>query len=739
LSLNAQTEGEKKMSTAVSLYFPARFLAVALILAITGTCVFAATPANTGQFRSADDKRDLAYTVVGDTTGQISSSGADINVSAFVATQQPTDWGSLGDASAVRWIAPAADQSKSTRGSCCFETFTAYETQFNVTDPSQINLSVTILAKDYADVHLNGTVIYSGVGSQVSKPVVLTITSSKVKLGVNTIDFVVFDTTGGPTGLEVVFKDNNATPPSSSSYCDPTAPFCPRAPAQYSASALVDPVDSATGQFYAQTTDLNLGGPLAMKFARYYSSTLSGGGYKGSLGTNWMNSFEAGIRSSATTAEVLLFGGRVIKFTKVGSAWQLASPLDALYQLVAAGTTFQFLDPQTQLISTFSQAGALTRIQDRNGNAVTVTQGANGPTQAADNFGRTLTFTYANNLLSGVVDQAGRTVLFSYTNGLLTTATDPLGNATRYAYATAGSLTGLMTQQILPTAKTPTTQTYDASGRVTLQADPGGNTYKAVYDGAGGTKVTSPLGDVVTQASDLNGNLVGLADPSGASAKIVYDSNGRRTSVTDKLGGKITYSYLAQTNLLSSITDSLGNTTTYTYAAQPLTGFTFYNLTGVGYPDGTSTTIAYDTSGNMISLKRPDGNTTQFAYDSNGRVNKLTDAKGGVELLTYGADGMLATIQDPLGNKTAYTYDAARQLAKSTDPNGGITSFSVDARGQVTAITDPVAAATKTTYDSDGQMATWTAPAGGQFKYTYAPSGQIASTTDPLGNATAYS
>src|SRR5207245_1158732 len=99
----------------------------------------------------------------------------------------------------------------------------------------------------------------------------------------------------------------------------------------------------------------------------------------------------------------------------------------------------------------------------------------------------------------------------SYTTNLLTTATDAAGNTTRYVYASAGSLAGLMTQKILPTGKTPTTQTYDSSGRVTAQADPNGNTFKASYNGAGGTTVTSPLGDIVKQVSDANNNLTGLA------------------------------------------------------------------------------------------------------------------------------------------------------------------------------------------------------------------------------------
>ncbi len=725
---------QKKTLTSIRARIVAAFL-----ISVLGTA-FAGTPANTGAFLTSDG-RDQAYTVIGDTTGQISATGADIRVSAYLVptTLRPASWGSLGAASVVGWIGPAADQTTGKRAGCCFQTWTAYETAFTVADPTQVNFTASILAKDYTDVYLNGTLIFSGSASQITTPVKLTVTSSMVKTGTNLMHFQVFDDTGGPTGLQVLFTDNLGQPPATStSYCDSTAPFCPAAPSRYRMNAAADPVDSATGQFYDQTTDLALGGQLGMRFARYYSSILSAGGFKSSLGTNWMSNFDAGVRFSDTTAEVLMFGGKVIKFNKVSGLWQLKSPLDAQYQLLAAGSGFQFLDPDSNRIYTFSSTGVLTQIRDRNGNAITVTPGTNGPTAAADNFGRTLTFTYTNNQLASVTDQAGRTVRFNYTGGLLTSATDAQGNVTGYAYTTAGSLTGLMTQKTWPTGKKPNTQTYDTSGRVITQADPNKNTFAFAFDGKGGTKITSPLGDVITQTSDVNGNIGALADPSGASAKILYDSNGRRTSVTDKLGNTTTYTYVEPTGLLASVKDPLGNTTNYTYTPQSLNGFTFNNLTGITYADGTSSAFTYDANGNVLSAKRPDGALTQFVYDANGRVTKLTDAKGGVTTFAYDSAGLLASTQDALGNTTAFTYDSAKLLSKVTDASGAITSFTVDALGHVTGMLDATGGLTKTVYDADNNIDNWTPPLGGQSKLTYSPTGRIATMTDPLGNTSSY-
>ena len=171
------------MATSNGPHSARRALSALLIAAFTGTCALAVTPPNTGQFSA--DGRDKSYTIVGDTTGQISTTGADIIVPAFLVptTLQPAppnNWPSPGAASIVRWIGPAADQTTAKRQGCCKESWTAYEVGFRVENPADVNFTATILAKDYTDVFLNGVKIFSGAASQVSNPKVLTITPSTI-------------------------------------------------------------------------------------------------------------------------------------------------------------------------------------------------------------------------------------------------------------------------------------------------------------------------------------------------------------------------------------------------------------------------------------------------------------------------------------------------------------------------------------------------------------------------------
>ena len=217
-----------------------------------------------------------------------------------------------------------------------------------------------------------------------------------------------------------------------------------------SVDSAIDPVDGATGQFYEDELDLSLGGPLNLQFVRYYGSGLSSGGYKSSLGVNWMCNFDVGMALNTNTAQVLLFRGKIVTFSKSGGSWTLLSPADIGYQFAAAGSGYQFMSPASGLTYTFNSAGKLAGIADQKGNVLTVTQGANGPTSISDGLGRTLNLTYNAGALTSVQDQTGRSVSYSYTGANLTASTDALQKTTQYTYATAGTFAGLMTRKQLP-------------------------------------------------------------------------------------------------------------------------------------------------------------------------------------------------------------------------------------------------------------------------------------------------
>src|SRR5581483_6317966 len=113
-------------------------------------------------------------------------------------------------------------------------------------------------------------------------------------------------------------------------------------------------------------------------------------------------------------AVVSLYDGKRISFLQSGTTYKAMFPEQYDFQLVGASGSLQFLDPRTNLIYTFAgtttgtgiQNLVLTKIQDRNGNSLIVTQGPNGPASVTDGLGRSLTFTYdANGNLTKVADQ----------------------------------------------------------------------------------------------------------------------------------------------------------------------------------------------------------------------------------------------------------------------------------------------------------------------------------------------
>ena len=180
-----------------------------------------------------------------------------------------------------------------------------------------------------------------------------------------------------------------------------------------------------------------------------------------------MHNFDFPLSVAGDAATVTLFGGKTISFQREGVSWTLSSAEKLDHQLIdAGGGGFRFFDLSTARIYTFDAQGRLSGIADRNGNALTVTQGADGPTTVADGLGRSLTFTYTGGKITRVADQTGRGVTYAYAADNLTGVTGANGAVTTYSYTAQGDLTGLIETTTLPDGTQPATQTYNADGQV---------------------------------------------------------------------------------------------------------------------------------------------------------------------------------------------------------------------------------------------------------------------------------
>jgi RHS repeat-associated protein len=507
-----------------------------------------------------------------------------------------------------------------------------------------------------------------------------------------------------------------------------------------------DPVSTATGSLYDFFDDLYLRGPMPLMFSRYYSSSLiADGGTSGTLGVNWMHNFDLHVSLIGATATVTYYQGQNIVFGQVsgtvaaGSAWQLTSASPLVYQLISIGSFFRFLDPANNHIYTFNAGagGRLERIEDRNGNVLTLTYSGNLLSHVGDGLGATLDFTYTpGGKLANVKDQSGRTVSFTYSGNNLASSTDPKAGATTYAYTTAGSNSGLLLSATLPRGNVPYSQTYDSNGRTATQTDASGNATSFAYGSpaAGQTTVTDPL-LAITVFQHQGVNLVGETGPYPNSSTRTYDASNRITSQQDNAGNRVTFTYHAASGQLASLTEPDGTTISFTYIATSSGGFTFYDVASVAFPGGTSESYVYDTKGNLTSRTDRAGQTWQVTYNSRGQILSLHLPTGAVQTYTYNADATLATITVPGAGTASFTYDSVKRITQKTRTNGVTRNFAYDALNGLTLYTDADGAASHFTRDANGFALSTTDALGGTNSTTRTGNDLVTGITDAAGHS----
>ena len=316
-----------------------------------------------------------------------------------------------------------------------------------------------------------------------------------------------------------------------------------------------DPVSTFSGELYNQLPpDIDLGGPLPLRFARYYASLLHRDGTVGTLGENWRHNFELTFSNSPTFIRIVNEVGRFIAFTNDGSGWRLTGRTDIAYQLATNGTAFVLGDPRSQRLFTFDGSGKLTQIADGQGNTHTLTYAGNQLTAVSDGLGRSLTFQYnGSGQLTNVTDGV-RSAGFTQNGDALTTTIDALGFVTTYIYDPTNAVTGLLAATVLPEGNTPFTQTWNADGRVASQTEADIHVTLLAYTNLT-TTVTQPTDTTIRHVHTATGELASHTDEDGNSITIASDADGRRSSVTDRRGGITRLAYHAASGKPAAITN----------------------------------------------------------------------------------------------------------------------------------------------------------------------------------------
>lgn len=159
-------------------------------------------------------------------------------------------------------------------------------------------------------------------------------------------------------------------------------------------------------------------------------------------------------------------------------------------------------------------------------------------------------------------------------------------------------------------------------------------------------------------------------------------------------GKQISYSYDSYGNLTtkterSTINSNLLGTTKYTYNPD----FLLETIDGPRSGDADTTTIEYDSQGNITKITNPLGHYRSFTeYDPHGNVLTMVDENGQTTKMTYDARQRLATRTVAFGTPeeavTAFEYDKAGSLVRATLPGGRYLEYSYDTAHRLVGIED---------------------------------------------------
>lgn len=557
-----------------------------------------------------------------------------------------------------------------------------------------------------------------------------------------------------------------------------------------------DPVNSATGAMSSEVVDASMPGVgIPFEFARAYTSADTS---TGPLGPGWTHSYNL-TAPKDPNGDVLFRGeqGEQLRFYKQPDSTYRSDPgvLSVLKQQVSGLLTLVRVD---QVGYDFDSSGKLTRIFDRNGNALSLSYDSQSRLQnVTDTVGRQVSIAYnASSLMSQVTLPDGRFVSYTYTGGRLTSVTDLRGGTTSYTYDAGGRLN----KETDPNGHVDVETAYGPDGRVVEQKDAFGGLSTFTWDPVTQTstmhdargndwkdvnfsnvlyKRIDPLGNTTTIGYDANLGMETVTDPRGNTSKSTYDSRGNLISskAPAPLSYEQTFTYNS-TNDLLTLTDGRGKTTQFEYdangnltrAVDPLgqAALNDYNVRGQVDSStdrrGKTSTFTYDAQGNLSAFTSPLGNKSSFAYDSVGRLTSSVDPRGNSSgaipddyrwTYSYEPGDKLATRTSPLGNLTGLGYDLAGNLIRRTDaknrstlfgynladelvsvtaPDTGVTTYEYDASGNLVSRQDPNSHQTTFGYDAAHRLTSVVKPLGERWSYEYDASGNRVKTVDANGN-----
>jgi RHS repeat-associated protein len=451
-------------------------------------------------------------------------------------------------------------------------------------------------------------------------------------------------------------------------------------------------------------------GGMSVDFTLYHNSQTS---YNDELGHGWTWTYDIYINDDDPNNPVVHWGdGLSIPYSYAGTL-----PTGVDFDYVQGAGIFDKLTKKAngtwqvtthgQTVYQFNADGFCNKVQDRNGNHITLTlNGQNYVTKISDPTGREIDITLdSNNNFTSITDDLGRTWEFNRdaSDDLVEVEFPPV-NSVSYTESFTYNAAHDILSHTDKRGKVWAT-TYTTSGSVLTEKDPLNNTTTYAYT-ASATTITDPIGKVITH-NYSSGLLVSEVDEAGFSVSKAYNSANLPTSITDKRGKVWSFTY-----------DSRGNVLTRTS------------------PLSKVHTLTYNSTNDVLTSTNPLSQVTTFTYDASGNMLTATDPLSRVTEFTYSSHGLVTNIENHVGEVTTFTYDTYGNMTSTTNPLGHVTSFSVSVLGWITGTTDATSLTTNYAYDNWGRLDTITYPGSATKVLTYNANSQPLTQTNERGKVT---
>lgn len=454
----------------------------------------------------------------------------------------------------------------------------------------------------------------------------------------------------------------------------------------------------------------------------------------------------------------------------------------------------------------YNSSSKLQSVSDGHGNTTTIEYDAEGKPAAiiAPDGQRTNLLVDSNGYLSSITNPAGESYHAGYTSdGLMTSFSKPSGAESIYQYSSTGLL--YSDQDPLGGGWSIWRSDNDHGYVANMTSTEGRTTSYVVNrlsasqlqrktvaeDGTVSEKVIATSSNKITEQSEsADGTTaivqkvadprVGMEAPYVNSATITTPSglrltaSGTRTTTLAQSDNPLSLTAMNSSSTINGRTSS----SSYDAAIRTLTSVSaigregFVQLNDKGLPvlsqvadlnaasyqydnrgrliaitegegaDSRTTTLGYDTLGNIATVTDALGRSVQFEYDLAGRVIRQTQPNDRNIDYSYDANGNLSALMPPGRDAHLFNYNAVDKEQSYNPPllNGvqTLTHYNYNLDKQLTQILRPDGQSVALAYNSGGKLDTLTIPRG-QYQYAYdATSGKLNSVTAPDGGSLSF-